>query len=206
MFLKFKTMLYYCIMKLCLVENCYNKIWGKGYCKNHQHLRVDKQDQKTPYEKAVEKKKAQNQKSNLNSKIRSLTTSDKNKEIIQSKDVELELWYIHRSKELTGFCANCNGVTTKGDVKYWKYSIAHVMAKSTFGSVKTNVFNFVELCYFGNSCHANFDNNGYEYAREKMPLLWKIIIQRFKIMYPHIRERSKIPDALIQESPLPDND
>ena len=30
--------------KLCNSEGCYNPRWGKGYCKYHQHLRVDKKN------------------------------------------------------------------------------------------------------------------------------------------------------------------
>lgn len=28
--------------KLCTADKCYNNVWGKGFCKFHQHLRTDK--------------------------------------------------------------------------------------------------------------------------------------------------------------------
>lgn len=143
--------------------------------------------------------KKQIDKANERNKVRSLNTSDANKEVIGGRDVEQELWYIHRSKEMVGVCAECKSPSTKGDKTYWKYSICHILAKSLFPSVAKHPLNFIELCYFYNSHHTNMDNNGYEYVREKMPNAWKIIVVRFKAMYPVIKEKSKIPDCLLQE-------
>lgn len=122
--------------------------------------------------------------------------------IVDASEVEQALWYIERSKEMTGKCAECLEKTCKGDSKYWKYSICHILPKAIFSSVKTHKLNFIELCYFGNSHHSNFDNNGYEYMAEKMPNAWKIVVERFKLMYPYIKEKSKIPDILLQQIDL----
>lgn len=150
------------------------------------------------------KGKQQIEKAKLRDKVRGLSHSEANKEIIATKDVELELWFIRRSKELTGKCKNCGGKTCKGDLKYWKYSIAHILPKSIFKSVATHELNFLELCHFGESCHANADNNGYEYVKDKMPVLWKLMIARIKIMFPSIREKSKLPDVIINEINMED--
>jgi len=107
--------------------------------------------------------------------------------------------FFEHAKTMTGVCANCGGKTCKGDKKYQKFSQAHILPKSLFPSVADNLDNFVELCFWGNSCHGNFDANGYEYAAEKMPKLWEIIIQRVTKMYPLIKEKNKLPDVIRQE-------
>lgn len=113
----------------------------------------------------------------------------------------LDLWFIERSKEMTGKCVNCRRPSTKGDPQYWKFSICHILPKALFPSVATHVLNFIELCFWDESCHSNFDNKGYEWTKEHMPKVWAIVVARFKAMYPSIAraERSKIPDILLQE-------
>lgn len=119
----------------------------------------------------------------------------------QKDSKALDNWFVDRSKEMTGKCVECGGKTTKGDKKYWKYSICHILPKRLFKSVETHPLNFIELCHFGNSHHANFDNLGFEYAKEKMPKAWAVIVTRFRAMYPAIapEERKFIPDILLQE-------
>jgi len=129
----------------------------------------------------IEKAKEYTEKSKLN-KINSLN----------SGDTSLDQWFDERHKEMTGVCVNCKHPTITTDPvnpkepKYWKYSVAHILPKSLFDSIATHPLNFVELCYFENSCHTNFDNNGFKYAKEKMPELWKVIVVRFKLLrtYP----------------------
>lgn len=117
----------------------------------------------------------------------------------KDKPSEQEQWYKDRNKEMTGKCVECGGKSTKGHFKYWKYSICHILPKSIFPSIATHPLNFIELCYFENSHHSNMDNNGYEYVKENMPKSWKIIVDRFREMFPLIKEKSKIPDILLQE-------
>lgn len=115
--------------------------------------------------------------------------------------IALDGWFLERHKEMTGRCVECGGKSTKGDRKYWKFSICHILGKSLFPSVATHPLNFIELCYFGNSHHTNMDNMGYEYVREHMPKTWKIIIERVEIMFPFIKEKSKIPEVIMQALP-----
>lgn len=36
--------------KICAVDGCDHRVWGKGYCARHQHLRTDKKPKKRkPY-------------------------------------------------------------------------------------------------------------------------------------------------------------
>lgn len=185
-------------MKFCIAPNCNNPVFGKSYCRNHQYMRADF-DKRSITQRGIDKHKKEQQNSNIKSKVRGLSSLPSNKEMVSSKDVELEVWFIHRAKECKGVCFECGGKSTKGDPKYWKYSICHILPKSLFPSIRTHVLNFVELCYFGNSHHSNMDNNGYEYVQRNMPKTWALIVQRFNLMYPSIKEKSKIPDILIQE-------
>jgi hypothetical protein len=111
----------------------------------------------------------------------------------------LESWFVDRSKEMTGCCVECGKPSTKGNAKYWKFSICHILPKSIFKSVATHPLNFIELCYFENSHHTNFDNNGFEWAKDNMPKAWAKIIARFKLIYPAIEEKGKIPEVLLAE-------
>lgn len=133
------------------------------------------------------------------SRLRATTSTAVNKSSINGKDVEQEVWYIDRSKEMTGRCVECGGKSTKGDPKYWKFSICHILAKSVFPSVAKHPLNFIELCFWGESHHTNMDSNGYAYVKENMPRAWKIIVTRFRKMYPSIIEKNKIPDVLLNE-------
>ena len=120
-------------------------------------------------------------------------------EIELNRKIAINNAFFEHAKTMTGVCSSCGGKTCKGDKKYQKYSQAHILAKSLYPSVADNLLNFVELCHFGNSCHANMDNNGYEYVAAKMPKLWEIIVQRVTKMLPLIKEKSKLPDILKQE-------
>lgn len=120
-------------------------------------------------------------------------------EIELNRKIAINNAFFEHAKTMTGVCSSCGGKTCKGDKKYQKYSQAHILAKSLYPSVADNLLNFVELCHFGNSCHANMDNNGYEYVAAKMPKLWAIIIERVNKMYPLIKEKNKLPDVIIQE-------
>lgn len=149
-----------------------DKLTNIGYCKNHQFKRTDKNK-------------------------KSFSSSDDGNEARENK--ELETWFNDRKPEMTGQCYECGGKTTKDDVKIWKHSMAHILAKSIFDSVKTHPLNFVELCYYGNSHHTNFDNNGYEYAKVNMPKTYRLIVYRVSVMYPKIKEKDKIPDVLLND-------
>ena len=147
--------------------------------------------------KFSDKKKNTQRKANERTRIRSLNQLEGNKDLVDSKSVELNKWFSDRAKELKGFCANCGGKTTKGNLKYERYSICHILEKSKVKSVATHPLNFIELCYFGNSCHTNMDNKTLEMQDMKC---WKEIQFRFEKMYPSIskEEYQFIPDVLIQ--------
>lgn len=112
-------------------------------------------------------------------------------------NAELERWFKERRKEMTGFCKHCKGKTTKADDKFYKASIAHILPKRLFKSVATHPLNWVELCFWGNSCHTNFDNNMLDIIELNC---FNEVIEKFIAMYPSIdaKEKRYIPKTLLQ--------
>jgi len=110
---------------------------------------------------------------------------------------ELDRWFQARHKEMKGVCAHCSGKTTKGNPQYFKHSIAHILPKRLFKSIATHPLNWIELCYFPPSCHANFDNNTLDMIELNC---FDEVITKFVAMYPDIdpKERKYIPDILLQ--------
>ena len=118
-------------------------------------------------------------------------------------DTLMEQWFKARRKELTGRCDFCGGKTEKQNNETFRFSIAHLFAKrpSMFPSIATHPANYLELCYYGNSCHANFDNGMISWQLLKDSKEWSLIIGKFKEIYPFIseNERKNIPELLLKE-------
>lgn len=118
-------------------------------------------------------------------------------------DSEQELWFLARRGEMTGRCLFCGSKTEKHNDKTYKRSIAHLLAKrpTMFPSVATNKDNWLELCFYNNSCHTNFDNCMITLELLKDSFEWKLIVEKFKKVYPFIAEREKknIPEILLKE-------
>lgn len=159
---------------------CFDYNFSKGRCKMHATIEDTK--------KRMDKQRINEQ------------PQPKNKSV--PNKTELDKWFEITVTFMTGKCANCGGRTCKGDIKYQKFSQSHIFAKNekAFPSIAANELNFVELCYFNESCHSNFDNNGYEYAKNKMPKLWKIIVERAKFLYPLLtqEEKARFPDVVLK--------
>lgn len=118
------------------------------------------------------------------------------------EDKELEFWFKTIRNKLTGKCeCGCGQPSSKFSDRYFKYSCCHLLEKSTFKSIKTHPMNYLELAAFGDSCHTTFDSMGYEHCKRTKPVLWKIVVERFNIIYPSIAEseRKHIPEILLKE-------
>jgi hypothetical protein len=113
----------------------------------------------------------------------------------------LERWFNDRHKEMTGRCMHCGGKSSKGTPMY-KCSIAHILPKAYFKSVATHPLNWVELCFWGQSCHTNFDNFMLDITELNC---FDTVIERFIAMYPHIddKEKRRIPAALMNYIDIP---
>jgi ssDNA-binding Zn-finger/Zn-ribbon topoisomerase 1 len=110
--------------------------------------------------------------------------------------IELADWFEDRHKEMTGICKHCGGKTQKGKENY-RNSIAHILPKAYFKSVATNPNNWIELCFYGNSCHSQMDNKMLDLTEMNC---WDEIVTKFVKIYPSIakEERRRIPKILLE--------
>jgi len=122
-------------------------------------------------------------------------TDDGNREMAKGY-AELERWFKERHKEMTGVCMNCGGRTEK-DKTHYKCSVAHLLPKAYFKSVATHPDNWLELCFYGNSCHTNFDHKMIDLIDLHC---FDTVIQKFVKIYPSIalEERRRIPPILLE--------
>lgn len=185
-------------MRFC--EHCHtNPVFGTdkltriGYCKNHQHLRTDISKESIA-QRAIRKQRDSVAKV-TGGKVRNLAYE--NPDTKAPKDyAELDRWFKDRQKEMTGRCANCNG-KTEAHTKHFKCSIAHILPKAYFKSVATHPDNWLELCFYGNSCHTNLDHAMIDLIELNC---FDTVIQKFTKMYPFIaqEEKRRIPPILIE--------
>jgi hypothetical protein len=111
---------------------------------------------------------------------------------------ELNRWFDDRRKEMTGVCANCGAKSCKESDDFFRFSIAHILPKAYFPSVKTHESNWIELCFWGSgSCHSQMDNKMLDLIDMAC---FDTIITRFVEMYPSVAEKEKrrIPPVLMQ--------
>lgn len=115
----------------------------------------------------------------------------KNKE--NGSDIEIDRFFEKMRKEMTGKCVFCGGKTEKNNDKYYKFSIAHLFPKkpSMFPSIATHPLNWLELCYFGNSCHSNFDNGKLSFELLKDSKEWDIIVHKFNQLSPLLTDTER---------------
>lgn len=119
---------------------------------------------------------------------------------IAKKDpsAEKERWFQEQRKRMTGRCSNCGKPSCKNSDEYFRFSIAHILAKAYFKSVALNDNNWIELCFWGDkSCHSQMDNNMLDMTEMAC---WDQIVEKFLQIYPHIdtKEKRRIPDILKQ--------
>jgi hypothetical protein len=115
--------------------------------------------------------------------------------IVGNGGSKLQRWFEDRHKEMTGKCKNCGGKTQKGQANY-KNSVAHILPKAYFPSIATHPDNFIELCFYGESCHTNMDNKTLDLIDMNC---FDEIVQKFCKIYPSISldERRRIPKILL---------
>lgn len=125
------------------------------------------------------------------------TANEKSLKPSVSGNAELTRWFTDRRAEMTGICLHCGGKSCKTSDQYFKFSIAHILPKNIFKSVKTHPLNWIELCFWSPSCHTNYDNKTLDIIDLNC---FDTVIKRFVAMYPDIsaKERKYIPDVLLQ--------
>jgi len=140
--------------------------------------------------------KKQLQKAAERNQFRALGTYQKDEgKQIPKGTAELQRWFEARHKEMKGVCKHCGGKTEK-DKSTYKCSIAHILPKAYFKSVATHPLNWIELCFYKNSCHTNYDQLSLDLLELNC---FDEVIEKFIAMYPHIaqEERRRIPDVLL---------
>lgn len=108
-------------------------------------------------------------------------------------DDKLDQWFEARRKEMTGRCVLCNGKSEKYNDETYRRSIHHILDKrpTMFPSVALHENNFLEVCFWGNSCHTNIHNGTITMELLADSHEWKIIVDKFKKIYPFIAEGEK---------------
>ncbi len=110
---------------------------------------------------------------------------------------ELDRWFNERRKEMNGSCGHCGGKSCKDSDQYFKFSICHILPKAYFPSVATNLNNWLELCFWNQSCHTLMDNKILDLTEMAC---WDEIVTKFVAMYPDIAqsEKRRIPSVLLE--------
>jgi len=163
----------------------YPTIGYKGYARAHAPQEV--LDEVGSKQKVAARKKA------------NLSTLSRKVHIEQNKvsGAELNRWFENRRKEMTGVCVNCGNKSCKDNDDYYRFSIAHILQKAYFPSIKTHESNWLELCFWGEkSCHSQMDNGMIDLINMAC---WDEIVMKFVAMYPSISENEKrrIPQVLL---------
>lgn len=163
-----------------------------------EQLRQIREDRGKPKEKKIYRLKTMSDKKRREiEEGKETIANEKSLKPTVSGNAELTRWFIDRRAEMKGFCLHCGGKSCKNSDQYFKFSIAHILPKNIFKSVKTHPLNWIELCFWPPSCHTNFDNK----ALDIMDLnCFDTVIKRFVAMYSDIaaKERKYIPDVLLQ--------
>lgn len=132
--------------------------------------------------------------------------SEKRKEKLKEQGTgkdQLHAWFEARRAEMTGKCALCGGKTEKHNDETFKRSIHHLFDKrpTMFPSVALNIHNFLEVCFYGNSCHTNIHNGTITWELLKDSAEWEMIMEKVKKVFPYIdkSEKKNIPEVVLKE-------
>lgn len=116
-------------------------------------------------------------------------------------DSEMDLFFQSQRKSMTGRCLFCNGDTMKKDDEKFHFSLAHLLPKAIFKSVATHPAITIELCFYGESCHTNFDNGMITWEFIKDSAEWLVIREKLLEVLPQVSQeerKHKLYDKLIK--------
>lgn len=106
-------------------------------------------------------------------------------------DGEMDLFFKSMRKQMTGRCLFCGGKTQKPDDETFHFSLAHLLPKSVFKSVSINADNIIELCFYGDSCHTNFDNGKITWEFIKDSAEWGFIKEKLLNVLPLVAQEER---------------
>lgn len=119
----------------------------------------------------------------------------KAKEMAEEKkagtDGEMDLFFKSLRKGMKGKCLFCGGPTMKNDDEKFHFSLAHLLPKAIFKSIATHPDNIIELCFWGESCHTNFDNGKITWEFIKDSKEWEIIKEKLLTILPLVSEEER---------------
>jgi hypothetical protein len=120
------------------------------------------------------------------------------KEREEGGDPGLAKWFPERRMEMTGQCSLCQGQTLKYDDDSYGKCLHHLFPKEMFPSVATHPDNCIEVCFYGNSCHANLHNGTITWELLIDSAEWPMILDKVRKVVPYIAESEKrrIPECL----------
>ena len=112
------------------------------------------------------------------------------REVINSVGTGFSLnqWFDLRRKEMKGMCINCGCKSLAYNDKMFKWSIAHILPKNIFLSVRVHPLNWIELC---EQCHTLFDRNLLTASKMNC---WRFAVDRFNSFEVEVKETHKYFD------------
>lgn len=116
---------------------------------------------------------------------------------IPDEDTELQKWYAKIMQEEEGKCWETGQKINKQDKLGWHGSIAHVLDKANYPSVKTHPLNYMILSMWGGT-HGQYDSSWENASKMKV---WSYAIKVINLLYPLLKqeEKRRLPDVIIQE-------
>lgn len=133
-------------------------------------------------------------------KVRKPIAKKSAKKIAQEKalkelgtDNEMDRFFAEMRKKMTGKCFFCGGKTQKDDDETYRNSIAHLFPKrkNMFPSIATHSSNWIELCFYGSSCHTNFDNGIITFELLRDSKEWDVIVEKFHELAPLLTDEER---------------
>lgn len=129
-----------------------------------------------------------------------------NEQKLAGTDSEMDLFFDAMRKKMSGRCLFCNQKSERDNDETYRNSIAHLLPKRQidkggFPSVGTNEDNWIELCFYNNACHTNFDNGMITWEFLKDSKEWDIIKEKLLVILPLVameERKNKLYDKLLK--------
>jgi hypothetical protein len=122
----------------------------------------------------------------------------------QSTDSKLDTWFEERRLEMTGKCQLCGGKTEAKNDETYRRSIHHLLDKrrGAYPSVCLHPRNFLELCFWGNSCHSNVTNGTISWELLRDSHEWGLVIlPKLRELAPLLtrEEYARLPQIIVND-------
>ncbi len=113
------------------------------------------------------------------------------------EDTELQKWYANIMQSEPGKCWETGEPINKQDKMGWHGSIAHVLCKEHYPSVKVHPLNYMILKMWGGT-HGQYDSSWENASKMR---IWPYALKIINILYPLLtqEEKRKLPEVIIQE-------